>query len=337
MLKIKNYKVKLGLVCLLLLSPFLYFFLKKDFIYTDNAYIEANIITVRPKVSGYIVAVLVKDNSFVKADQIIAKIDDKEYKIQIQKIEAKIQMMNYQVNSFELNIDQIINALKISSIALDSAKASLNRANKDFQRASSLVKVEAISQQDFDKNYEIYQVIRNKYLTQKLNIDQKKIEQETILYMIKEAKNNLMFLEADKKLGMIDLENTFIKAKVDGVVSLQALRKGQLVSPQTALGYIIEKDKWIVANFKETDVRKIHKNQKVIVKIDAFPDKEFIAHIGSIAPATGSEFSLLPPENATGNFTKIVQRVPVKIKFDANQDLTSLRAGLSCEVKVELK
>ena len=135
---------------------------------------------------------------------------------------------------------------------------------------------------------------------------------------------------------MIDLANTEIKAATDGKVSKKSLQVGQLASPNMALGYLVQSNIWVIANFKEVQTGEMKINQTAFVTIDSFPNKKFKARINSLSPATGAEFSILPPENATGNFTKIVQRVPVKIVFEDDQDLSLLKPGLSCEVKVNL-
>lgn len=333
----KKFKIISILVFLLILFLFLYFLFTKSSAYTDDAFLETNIVTIRPKASGYITEVLVKDNSVISEDQIIAKIDDQEYKLQVKKFDSQLLANKNQIDILNLKLKKLDNELKIFFISLDSAQQNLDLSNKDFKRASILVKGNAISKQEYDKSFLSNQISKNKYRSIKLNIEQNKLSQEETLKEISEAKNNEIFLDVNKKIGLLELEYTNIKAKVSGIISLQTLKVGQLVSPQTSIGYIVEKDKWVIANFKEVDISKIHKDQKVIVKIDAFPGKKFKAFVDSISPATGSQFSILPPSNATGNFTKIVQRVPVKIRFDNNQDLSKLRAGLSCNVRVELE
>ena len=142
--------------------------------------------------------------------------------------------------------------------------------------------------------------------------------------------------EAVLELAKIDLDNTNIIAATDGTISQRSLQIGQLVAPNVALAYLVQNDIWVWANFKEVQIAKMAINQKAYVNIDGLDGKKFKARVNSLSPATGSEFSILPPENATGNFTKIVQRLPVKITFDKGQDLSRLKSGFSCEVRVDL-
>ena len=155
---------------------------------------------------------------------------------------------------------------------------------------------------------------------------------------IEETRARVKAAEANLELARIDLANTRITAPMAGIIGNRSVQVGQLVKPGSVLSYLIPTDGLFVeANFKETQIAKMQPGQPVEIKIDAYPDQVFKGSMDSFAPASGSEFSLLPPENATGNFTKIVRRVPVKISFAPGTDLSRLRPGLSTVIKVKVR
>ena len=301
----------------------LIFLLKGDSEFTDNAYLKADIVIIRPKVSGYITEISVADNQLVKTGQIIAKIDDRDYKLKVDAATAKVNSLLQKLDVQELEITN-------AELKQNSAKVSFEVADSDFKRAIILVKDKAISQQDFDKKRDLQNSLKNEYASADSNYKSALLKKEINLSELNESRANL-------ELAKIDLENTVIKAAVDGTVSRRSLQVGQLASPAVALAYLVSNNTWVLANFKETQIGKMKPGQEAIVTVDSFKKQKFKARIDSLSPATGAEFSILPPENATGNFTKIVQRVPVKIIFDSSQDLSLLKSGLSCEVKVELE
>ena len=321
---------------LLLLLIIIFTIFKSESVFTDNAYLKADIVIIRSKISGYIEEVLVEDNQPVKAGQVIAKIEDRDYKLKVIQAQANVNAAKSKINALthQMRIQdyETINA----AFTKDAAKASLERANKEFKRAKNLIKDHAISQQVLEKNKELQNNAENTYAAARSSFEASRHRQVVVSLERDEAKILLKNSEANLELAKIDLEDTQIKAATDGKISRRSLQTGQLVSPNMALAYLVHNNIWVLANFKEVQIGKMKPNQSVIVTIDSFGGKKFTAKVDSLSPATGSEFSILPPENATGNFTKIVQRLPVKIVFDSNQDLSLLKAGLSCEVKVSL-
>lgn len=304
--------------------------------YTDNAYLKADIVVIRPKVSGYIVKAIANDNQFLKAGQLIAKIDDQDYKLRVIKAEENVKSAKAQLDSLLFQVKIQKNEVTSYFANKNAAKASLERANKDFNRAKELIKDHAVSQAFLDQAKELKINAENAYISAVSAFESSKHKQEISILKMEEARANLRGSESELEISMIDLANTEIKAATDGKVSKKSLQVGQLASPNMALGYLVQSNIWVIANFKEVQTGEMKINQTAFVTIDSFPNKKFKARINSLSPATGAEFSILPPENATGNFTKIVQRVPVKIVFEDDQDLSLLKPGLSCEVKVNL-
>jgi membrane fusion protein (multidrug efflux system) len=333
MLGTKKFKIIAAILVLIILGLF-FLFRSGNAAFTDNAYLKGDIVVIKPKVVGYITEVLVEDNSPVKAGQIIAKIDDRDYKLnlaryeaQLESVKAKIDMLNSQLSMQEYEVKQAISDQ-------ESARVSFEMADKNFKRSQRLIGNKAISQQTYDKDFEIQISSKNRYNSTSSKLEITGLKKSSILAELREAKASQIDSEASLEIAKIDLENTKIRAATDGVISKKSLQVGQLATSSMALGYLVQNNIWILANFKEVQIKKMQAGQQAIITIDSFPDKKFTGRIESLSPVTGAEFSILPPENATGNFTKIVQRVPVKIVFEQNQDLSLLKSGLSCEVKV---
>lgn len=331
----RNKFITIGILCSVCIVVMVSL-LKSKSEFTDNAYLKSDIVIIRPKVSGYIIKAISNDNQFLKAGQLIAKIDDRDYKLKVLQAEENVKIAKIRLNALAHKINIQSYEVDNSVFSKDSAKASLERANKELNRARELIKAQAVSQASLDKSKEVQNNSENAYSKSLSNFEASKHKQEVSFLEYEEAKSSLKSYEAALELANIDLENTEIKAITDGRVSKKSLQVGQLVSPNISLAYLVQSNIWVMANFKEVQIGKMRVNQPVIVTVDSFKGKEFRAKVNSLSPATGSEFSILPPENATGNFTKIVQRVPVKITFDEGQDLSLLKTGLSCEVNVKL-
>ena len=329
----KNKQVAIGLLLAFILL-FVFLLLKTKTEFTDNAYLKADIVVIRPKVSGYIVKAISNDNQFLKAGQLIAKIDDRDYILKVHKAKSNVKSARSNLNSLIHKVKIKSNEVKNSFANKNIAKATLDRANKDFKRAKELVKDQAISQAILDQTKESQINAENAYMIAVSNFESSKYQQEIAVLEMESAQSSLKAYKSELDLARMDLENTEIKATTDGRVSKKNIQVGQLVSSNMALGYLVQNNIWVIANFKEVQTGEMKNNQPAIVTIDSFPGKKFKAKVHSLSPATGAEFSILPPENATGNFTKIVQRVPVKVTFDDEQDLSLLKPGLSCEVKV---
>ncbi len=332
-INIKKLIISSLIILLLILGIFLFF--RKDTAFTDNAYLKSDIVIIRPKVTGYITEVYVDDNQDVKTNQIIAKIDDRDYKLKVMLEEAKVAAANARLD----NITQTLNIkeLDINKAILEknSAKVSFEVADNELKRAESLVKNKSISQQTLEKKRDLQNSLKNDYSAAEFNYKEAILNRDITISKLNEAKAFLNDAKIKLDLALVDLEYTTIRAPSEGKISRRSLQIGQLASPQTALAYLVQRNIWVEANFKETKIGKMKPGQASIVTVDSFKGVKFKAKVDGLSPATGGEFSILPPENATGNFTKIVQRIPVKIIFDSNQDLSLLKSGLSCEVKVE--
>ena len=321
---------------------------------TDDAQIEKNMNPIIPRAMGYVTKVYIKDNDFVKKGDTLFTIDNNDYLVKLE--DAKAALIAAQGN-FEVSKADIGSALASVSVSnanvqsaggtIETAKIRLGRANNDFERYNNLYKNHSITKQQFEQALAAKQEAESQL---RILQDQQKASsfQKSVIIAKSKVSNkqsevasaNIKRAEAMLEAAKLNLSYTVVTAAIDGQVSKIAIQPGQLVQPGQALFYIINnQEAWVIANFKETQLNKMKMGQKVTVKVDAYPDTDFEAEITSFSPATGSKFSLLPPDNATGNFVKTIQRLPVKISLNATNDpekIKLLRPGMNVDVDVHL-
>lgn len=305
---------------------------------TDNAYLKAHISLVSPKETGYVKEVLFVDNQKVQPGDLLVVIDDHDYQAKVAQAEAQVMAESAHIKTLES--DKHVQQAKIRQerAGLDAAEADLEKTSKDAKRFGNLVAAGAVSAQTRDSADAAHKQASAQ--RDKVRSAQQQAESElaSLDAQIGEAKAKQKAAQAALDLARIDLANTRIVAPIAGVIGNRSVQVGQLVQPGSALAYLIPADGvFVEANFKETQIASMQSGQPVEIHIDAYPDVRFEGVVDSFAPASGAEFSLLPPENATGNFTKIVRRVQVKIMFRPDSDLTLLRPGLSTTVKVRVR
>lgn len=322
---------------------------------TDDAQIEKNMNPIIPRVSGYVTQVLVKDNQEVKKGDTLFIIDDRDYRVRLEDAKAALaaaessfEVSKADVGSASANVSVSDANLQSTKGTIETAKVRLTRATNDYERYANLYKNRTITKQQFEQaeaaKLEAENQLKVILEQQKASAYQKSVATSRSVVSGKQtavAKANINRAKASLEAAELNLSYTVITAAIDGQVSKIALQVGQFVQPGQALFYIVNnKEPWVVANFKETQLNKMIEGQKVSIKVDAFPDDEFSGTIASFSPATGAKFSLLPPDNATGNFVKTIQRLPVKITLDASNDpnkIKVLRPGMNALVDVHLK
>jgi membrane fusion protein (multidrug efflux system) len=320
---------------------------------TDDAQIEADIIPIIPRVSGYVKEVRVKDNQIVHKGDTLIIIDDRDYKITVMQAEAALATAKSNVAASRANTAAARSGIATSrqgvatiDAQIEEAKVNLTRANQDFVRYQNLIQDHSITQQEFEK------VQATKQLAEKqLQILQQQKKQASTQTGVVSSQSNataqtIEVAESIVKQKEVEVEDaklklsyTIITAPEDGKASRVNVQEGQLLQAgQSTFNIVHGKDIWVVANFKETQLSKMQIGQKVVVHVDAFPSHDFNAILSSFSPATGAKFSLLPPDNASGNFVKVVQRLPVKIEFTNQADtlLNRLRPGMNVDVDVHL-
>lgn len=322
---------------------------------TDDAQVERNMNPIIPRVTGYVTKVYVKDNDIVKKGDTLFVIDDKDYAVRVEDAKAALAAAegNYEVAKADIgtssaNVSVSEANLQSSKGNIEAAKVRLWRADSDFKRFENLYKNHSITKQQYEQaqaaKQEAEAQLKVLQQQQAASNYQKSVSVSRSNVSGKQtevASANIKRAKAALDAANLNLGYTVVTAQVDGQVSAIDIQPGQLVQPGQSLFYIIgSQETWVVANFKETQLNKMKEGQKVTIKADAFPDTEFEGEITSFSPATGSRFSLLPPDNATGNFVKTVQRLPVKISLTPANDkekVKLLRPGMNVEVDVHVK
>ena len=322
---------------------------------TDDAQVEANMNPIIPHVSGYIQKVYVSDNQKVKKGDTLLIIDNRDYKVKLQQAKANLLAAQSQVGvakasigSYQANAAASNSQYKSAGGNIKSAEIKLWRAQQDFKRYENLFANHSITEQQYEQALAAKQeaeqqleILKNqeKASASQRNaaVNQTKISENQVSV----AEANVESAKATLDAASLNMDYTIITAPIDGQLSSVDIQPGQFVQPGQSLFYLVNtKDKWVTANFKETQLEKMRIGQKVGIEVDAYPDYEFKGEITAFSPATGAKFSLLPPDNATGNFVKTVQRLPVKIEFSDNNDkekLELLRSGMNVLVDVHLK
>jgi membrane fusion protein (multidrug efflux system) len=303
---------------------------------TDNAYVRGDITSLAPKVAGYVTAVEVKDNQAVRAGDVLFRIDDRDYRAKLAQAEANVAAARARFSSAGEEITLQHSLVRQAGAQREASLAELDLATKASDRRQKLIQASAVSQAQVEESdaarsrAEAGASAASATLTaQRQRIDVLEAQREAAVAAIAQA-------EAARDLARIDLENTIVRAPVDGVIGNRQVRVGRLVSPGSSLLDIVPvNDLWIVANFKETDLDGIRVGRRATIRIDGFAATTFEGVVDSFAPGSGSAFSLLPADNATGNFVRVVQRVPVKIVFKSHPQIDRLVPGLSARVQIE--
>lgn len=303
---------------------------------TDDAYVRADTTVLAAKVVGYVTEVTARDNAAVKAGDVLARIDEGDYRIAVESAAARIATQDATIRRIEAQVVAQAAAIAQARAQLGAVEADTQRVTAALSRAQRLVTQEFASQAALDTA----RADRDRNLAQ---IDQARASvsgaeaQETVLKaQLAEAQRQRGELEAALDRARRDLEFTVIRAPIDGVVGNRAVQVGQLVQPGTRLLALVDTASiYVEANLKETQVARVAVGEPAGVAVDAFGGRVIEGRISSISPASGAQFSLLPPENATGNFTKIVQRIPVRIQLDARAvEEGRLRPGMSVVVSI---
>jgi membrane fusion protein (multidrug efflux system) len=305
---------------------------------TDDAYVKADSTIIAPKVSGYISEVLVADNEKVKVGQLLARIDDRDFKAALGQAHADVAAADAAVKNLNVQIELQEPLIQQQAAEVDAAEANLKFAREEQARYDGLMKsgsgtVQRAQQTDAALRAQTAQLLQGKAGLAAAN---KKVE--VLSTQRAQAVAQLDHARAVEQQAALNLSYTQITAPVDGTVGARTLRVGQYVQAGTQLMAVVPLDQvYVVANFKETQLTHMRNGEPVELRVDSFHATTLKGHVDSLSPASGLEFALLPPDNATGNFTKIVQRVPVKIVIDDQTLKSLLRPGMSAEPTVNTK
>jgi membrane fusion protein (multidrug efflux system) len=320
---------------------------------TDDAQVEANINPVIPKISGYVTDVRVKDNQKVKKGDTLLLLDDRDLKLKLEEAEAalataqsSLQAARAATQAARANIGTSAASIKTVDAQIEAAKVNVWRATQDYQRYENLIKDHSITQQQFEqaqaaketaeRQLQVLQQQRNQASRQTAAVSS---QSNATAVQVNLANSTIRQREVDVENAKLNLSYTAVTAPADGVASKVNVQAGQFIQAgQATFSIVQDNELWVVANFKETQFNNLQPGQRVTIEVDAFPGHDFEAKVASFSPATGSRFSLLPPDNASGNFVKVVQRLPVRIEFTNAQDplIKHLRAGMNVNVDVHL-
>ncbi len=306
---------------------------------TDDAYIAADSTPVAPKVSGYVKDVLVSDNQAVKAGDVLARIDDSDFQTALSQAKANVAAAAADVGNLKAQIEQQQQVIAVARSNISSDQANQLFAQQDHERYADLVKTGFGTVQKVQQAQSAISQA-NASVQRDLAVLAGALKQTDVLHaQLSKAEAEVLHDAALEQQAELNISYATIVAAVDGTVGARALRVGSYVQAGTQLMQIVPLQAvYINANYKETQLTDVHPGQSVEVEVDTFPGVKIAGHVDSLAPASGQEFALLPPDNATGNFTKIVQRIPVKIALDPNTALGGrLRPGMSVESIINTK
>lgn len=306
--------------------------------FTDNARVECQIVPVISRVQGFVKEIRFDDYTQVKKGDTLVIIEDAEFRLRLAQAEANLQNVNSGKAVVSSSISTIQNNLTVSDASLAEVGALLNNAKRDFDRYQSLLAQDAVTQQQFDAVATNYEALKAKYealARQKKSTALTSVEQT---HRLGQSDAGIEVAKAAVELAQLNLSYTVITAPCDGYTSKKDFQIGQLVQPgQQLLSIVDEGDIWVIANYKETQTARMSVGDKVKISVDAIPGEKFTGKIIAISKATGAKYSVVPQDNATGNFVKVEQRIPVKIRFtdeNSKEAMMRLRAGLNVECKV---
>jgi membrane fusion protein, multidrug efflux system len=306
---------------------------------TDDAYLSADYTTIAPKVSGYIEAVLVEDNEPVKAGQVLARIDARDLRTAVEQAEADVATASADIANIGAQQQEQQAVVAQARAALAADQAALAFAAQDARRQHDLLQQQVVSARSEQQTQTTLQQENATVLRDTPAIAAAQQQIEVLKTAETKAAAQLVHYRAIDQQAHLNLGYATITAPVDGTVGARSLRVGAYVQAGTALMAIVPLDAvYVVGNFKETQLTHVRPGEPVEISVDTFPGARVKGHVDSLAPASGLTFALLPPDNATGNFTKIVQRIPVKITLDDAGPLAGkLRPGMSVEPSIDMR
>lgn len=303
--------------------------------FTENAQVKQLVVPVNNRIQGYIREITFNEYQPVCKGDTLIIIEDEQYRLQLSEAEVQYQQALTEQTEIELALMSAVNDINVAESNIEKAKIEKENAFTTYSRYQRLLEKEAVTRQLFDNARTDYDVKKTQYetlLKGQKNVVLKKKQQEQKL---KQVEAQIRLAELERETASLHLSYTVVIAPCDGVIGRKNIQVGQLVqNGQTLVDIVDSREKWITANFRESQIAHIREGQKVEIKADAYPGESFMGIVQSLSDATGAAFSLIPQDNATGNFVKVEQRIPVRIKFDSQTSqecLKWLRAGMNVE------
>lgn len=303
---------------------------------TENAYVRGKVTTVAPQVTGYVSDVAVTDFQPVKAGDVIARIDDRIPRQKLAQAEAQLAAARAALEVANQSVSSAEAVVRANQAGLDSARSALATAQTNWDRARALQDRGVASQSTADQSELALQQAQAAATQAEAQLDVQREAVKSARVALQSREADIASAEAAVELARIELDNTVIHAPADGHLGQISVRVGQYVTPGSALVSHVGSEVWVIANFKETSLTGLRAGEAVRFTVDAMQHRAFTGRVDSFSPATASEYSLLAGTNATGNFTKIAQRLPVRIAIDPGQEMSEyLRPGMSVVVHVD--
>jgi membrane fusion protein (multidrug efflux system) len=294
----------------------LYWLSVRDYESTDDAFIAARSFSIAPKVGGYITDVPITDNQHVSAGDLLARVDDRDYRIAVDQAKAQVAVSEANISNINAQIDSQQEQIKQAQAQVDQAEAQLVFAQQQEDRAKDLVEKGAGTVQNEQQQHSNLQSQQANTERVKAALTAAQLGIKTLKAQLESARAQLQQTQAQLDQADLNLQYTRVTAAQSGRVVKLSGAVGTLATAGQSLAMFVPDDIWVVANYKETQLRRMRPGQPVEFTIDAYPGRKLTGHVASVQPGSGTAFSLLPAENATGNFVKVVQRVPVKIIVD---------------------
>lgn len=314
-----------------------YFFKDYRYVQTNDAQVDAYLSPVNAKVGGYISKIYYKDNQQVKKGDTLVVIEVDEYGLKRDAASAELLSSQSKLPILVANEHTQIESIEVIKAQLSGVKARLLQQQREYNRYKNLLTDESTTQQKFDNVNTTLSTTQSDYDQTKASLVVAESKLKDLQVQRGSINAEIKIKEALLKRQNLDVAYTVITAPFNGRIGKKSIQEGQLVQPGQTLAFLVNDavEKWVIANFKETQISQFKIGQKVLIEVDAFPEEKFGGVIESLSPTTGSRYSLLPPDNATGNFVKITQRIPVRIKFsDSPAKLGKLSAGMNANVYI---
>ncbi|HEY2825121.1 MAG TPA: HlyD family secretion protein [Gemmatimonadales bacterium] len=312
---------------------------------TDDAQVEGHIIPVLPRIGGFVQDVRVKENQPVKAGDTLIVLDGRDFAARLAQADAELATVLATVGTSG-RVGQAaaqLSAARASAAAADAsviqAQANADKATRDVERYRSLAARNVVSGQQLDQAETVARAAQAQLTAAERSASAANEQVVAAEAALRGADARVAGVRAQRDQAELQLSYTHVVAPMGGVVTKKNVEVGQLVQPGQPLMTVVPMDDiWVVANLKETQLKDVKAGDAVEITVDAYPGRSFAGHVESVSPATGARFSMLPPDNATGNFTKVVQRVPVRVRLDQPQDPAApLRPGMSVDVDIKVK
>lgn len=309
--------------------------------FTDDAQVQRHITPINTRVQGFIKEIRFEEYQHVRRGDTLVIIEDAEYRLQLAQAEANLRSSKHGSSVISAGMNTTASNVQVASAGIEEARVNLKNAEDDYKRYAALLKNDAVTQQQHDNAKARYEAAKARYEQASASKKSTSLVRNEQAQQLNQTSAGVSVAEAAVNLALLNLSYTVIVATADGVMGRKDIHVGQLVQPGQMLARIVDDNQvWVIANYRETQLRHITVGCEVYFTVDAIPDVTYHGKVQSLSPATGSAYSTVPADNATGNFVKVEQRVPVRItltKDNRGDDVAKLKAGMNVLTNVKIK